>query len=65
MCYRVLITATNIECVPPKLVFFSNYEDGEFGKGLLYEKCDRHCKKSTTVIFWNGILPELNPLTKV
>ena len=60
MCYRVLITATDIECVPPKLVFFSNYEDGEFGKGLLYEKCDWHCKKSTTVTF-----SELNPLTKV
>jgi len=29
-----LITATDIESVPPKLVFFSNYEDGEFGKGL-------------------------------
>lgn len=29
---KVLITATDIECVPPKLVFFSNYEDGEHGK---------------------------------
>ena len=33
---RVLITATDIESVPPKLVFFSNYEDGELGKGLYY-----------------------------
>ena len=31
---RVLITATDIECVPPNLVFFSNYEDGELGKGM-------------------------------
>jgi len=31
---RVLITATDIESIPPKLVFFSNYEEGELGKGM-------------------------------
>jgi len=29
----VLITATDISHDPSKLVFFNNYEDGEFGKG--------------------------------